>query len=65
MKNLTIITKIIANLEDEVFERITEAEAEMWFGKTARDRRNAKKRLAYNLNKNGLTIKDYLMWCAN
>ncbi len=65
MKNLTIINEIIANLEDEVFERINEAETEMWLGKTAKDRRNAKKRLAYNLNKNGLTIDEYIMWCAN
>lgn len=65
MKNLTIINEIIANLEDEVFERINEAETEMWLGETAKDRRNAKKRLAYNLNKNGLTIDEYIMWCAN
>lgn len=65
MKNLTIINEIIANLEDEVFERINEAETEMWLGDTAKDRRNAKRRLAYNLNKNGLTIDEYIMWCAN
>lgn len=61
-KNINEISAIIENMEETLFEKINNADYEAWDSNT-KIRKNAKKRLAYNLKKCGLTLDDWYAWC--
>ena len=56
------IDAIVANMEEDLFEKINEADDEMLFELDKRVARNAKRRLIYNLKKYDLTLEEWEEW---
>ena len=57
------ICEIIRNMDDEMFNKIMQADYDYW-ELDKRTSRNGYKRLVYNLAKFGLTPDDYWAWCS-
>jgi hypothetical protein len=62
MKTIETIKTIIAEMPDTLFDKINDAEYDAW-DLDRRVARNGKKRLAYNLQKVGLTVEEWYAWC--
>lgn len=62
MKTIETIKTIIAEMPDALFDKINDAEYDSW-DLDRRIARNGKKRLAYNLQKAGLTVEEWFAWC--
>ena len=62
MKTIETIKTIIAEMPDALFDKINDAEYDAW-DLDRRVARNGKKRLAYNLQKVGLTVEEWFAWC--
>lgn len=62
MKTIETIKTIIAEMPDALFDKINNAEYDSW-DLDRRIARNGKKRLAYNLQKVGLTVEEWFAWC--
>ena len=62
MKTIETIKTIIAEMPDALFDKINDAEYDSW-DLDRRIARNGKKRLAYNLQKVGLTVEEWFAWC--
>ena len=60
-KTLEEVFNIIAEMDDETFEKINDAEGLYWFG-DSRERKNARARMVYNLSKYALTLDDWFRW---
>lgn len=56
------IAVIVASMEEDLFEKINEADDEMLFELDKRVARNAKRRLIYNLKKCDLTLEEWEEW---
>lgn len=63
MKTLTEIAEIIANLPDDLFNRLNDND--YLFELDPRERRNSKRRFDRALAKAGLTEIEWFMWEAN
>jgi hypothetical protein len=59
----TQVADIIANIGEKLWDIISLADNEQ-YDLDSHIRRNAKKRLAYHLNKLGLTLTDWELWCT-
>ena len=64
MRELNVIKGIIGKLTDDQFERLLQADEDAYFGDTARERRNGKRRLVRILTAAGLTVDEWNMWAA-
>ena len=62
MKTIETIKTIIAEMPDALFDKINDAEYDAW-DLDRRVARNGRKRLAYNLQKVGLTVEEWYAWC--
>jgi len=61
MKNLEEITAILAEVDDNTFDKIDDAYYDMIL-KSGNERRNARKRFLYNIKKIGITEEEYTEW---
>jgi hypothetical protein len=59
----SLVNNIIANIDNKHWDIINNADDET-YDFDAYIRRNAKKRLMYHLNKFGLTLTDWELWCT-
>lgn len=64
MKELKVVGEILCGLTDEKFEAINEADGAAYFGTTATERKNGKRRLVRNLKAIGLTVDEWNTWAA-
>ena len=64
MRELNEIKGIIGKLTDKQFERINEADGAAYFGTTATERKNGRRRLVRNLKAIGLTVDEWNTWAA-
>lgn len=62
MRNINEITEIIANLNDDLFDRLNKADEDR-YDMDRRIARNGLKRLHYNLKKINITIEEWDYWC--
>lgn len=61
--SIEVIRIIIRNMSEERFNVIVNAENDYW-DLDKRVSRLGYKRMVYNLRKEGLTVRDWLEWCA-
>jgi hypothetical protein len=59
----TMVSNIIADIDNDIWDIISLADNET-YDLDNNIRRNAKKRLRYHLNKLGLTLVDWDIWCT-